>query len=208
MLSLLPARSCVLVLALCGCEASPGPAIRPEPAKRALPGPPALPVAPSVAPAPAVPAWVAFRSERWDFAAEFPTPPATEVVPLATAAGQLEMHIFSSEHDGRAYMISALDGPTAGPGTPAKILDGARDGAVANIGGRLVAETQLLHSGLPARRIEIVAHPAEGEQRLIGLLILRERRLYQILVVAPSAAPGLPEAAERFFAGLKIVGAG
>ena len=89
-----------VVLALIGCEAAPAPVIRPEPARR-VPVPPALPVAPSVAPAPAVAAWVAFRSERWDFAAEFPTPPATEVVPLPTAAGQLEMHIFSGEHDGR-----------------------------------------------------------------------------------------------------------
>ena len=66
----------------------------------------------------------------------------------------------------------------------------------------------IVQLGFGGAAFQAMATPVSVAHWLIGLLILRERRLYQILVVAPSAAPGLPEAAERFFAGLKIVGAG
>lgn len=149
--------------------------------------------------------WVGFTSERWNFTAEFPGAPASEVLTVESMLGPVELHIFSSERDGWAYMISALEAPDTGKAVaPAKVLDGARDGAVANVGGRLVSETQLEHDGLPARRVEIVAPSAGGEQRLIGLLVARERRLYQVLVAAPSPAPQLDAAAERFIAALKL----
>lgn len=202
--------SLVLVL---GCEA---PATKAEPVPAPAPAPTPVPApvpVPVVAaplqppPAPAVTPWVSFASERWELTAEFPGAVNSEVMSVPTVAGPIEMHLFSAETGGWAYMISALDGPViGGPVKVAKVLDGARDGAVANVGGRLVSETQLEHAGLPARRIEVLARPPEGEQRVIGLLVLRERRMYQALVVAPSPAPELPAAADRFFAALKIAG--
>jgi hypothetical protein len=210
--SLSPGWVVVLVLVL-GCEApatkaEPVPAPAPAPAPVPAPGPVvAAPLQPPPEPAPAVTPWVSFASERWEFTAEFPGAVNSEVMSVPTVAGPIEMHLFSAESAGWAYMISALDGPvSSGPVKVAKVLDGARDGAVANVGGRLVSETQLEHAGLPARRIEVLARPPEGEQRVIGLLVLRERRMYQALVVAPSPAPELPAAADRFFAALKIAG--
>lgn len=191
-----------------GCEAPPVAKTEPvsetprpivEAPKPEIVVPPLLVAEPVAAP------WLSFASERWQFTAEFPAAVRSDVMSVPTVAGALEVHLFSAEAGGWAYMISALDGPTiGGPVKPAKVLDGARDGAVANIHGRLVAETQLEHGGLPARRIEVIASPPEGEQRVFGLLVLQERRLYQALVVAPSPGLELPAIADRFFAALKI----
>jgi hypothetical protein len=197
-----PLRCCTLALALIGCGEAPRPApIATRPVARAIAPPVAPPVAtpPITAPAP----WVAFSSERWNFSAEFPVAPASETLSLPSPAGPQTMDIFSCEHDLWAYMISALDGPTTGPENPAKLLDSARDGAVANVRGRLVRETQLEHHGLPARRVEIFADAAPeagGQQRLVGLLLLRQRRLYQVLVVGPADAKDLDRVADRFIA--------
>jgi hypothetical protein len=200
-----------LVLGLGGCD-SPAPVseqrapVQREPIVAPTKLPPIAPALPPPRPV-AADAWLAFASERWEFTAEFPGPPTTDVMSVPTVAGPLEMHMFTSELGGWAYMISVMDGPQTGkPVAPGKVLDGARDGAVANIRGKLLAEQQLEHSGLPARRLEIVATPPEGEQRVIGLLVLRERKLYQALVVAPSPAKELGAIADRFFATLKIAG--
>lgn len=199
-----------LVLVACDAPAEPRAPARGEPIVAPIVPPVKRPppIAPALPPPPPATsdAWLAFASERWDFTAEFPAAPASEVISLPTAAGALEMHMFASELGGWAYMISVLDGPEGKPVAPGKVLDGARDGAVANIRGKLLAEKQLTHAGLPARRIEIVATPPEGEQRLVGLLVLHERRLYQALVVAPSPAKDLAAAADRFFATLRIAG--
>lgn len=203
-----------LVLGLVACDRSPPASeqrapVRDEPVVAPARVPPEIPA--KVPPLPASPvaadAWLEFGSQQWQFTAEFPGPPASEVMSVPTVLGTLDMHVFTVEFDGWVYMISVLDGPRTGkPVVPAKVLDGARDGAVANIRGKLLAEQQLEHSRLPARRLEIVATPPEGEQRVIGLLVLRERRLYQALVVAPSPAKDHGAIADRFFASIKIAG--
>jgi hypothetical protein len=199
-----PPWSGLLALALLACESSPRTPVAPPVPAKPVPTRPVV-KSPELPPPVAALPWVIFSSERWDFSAEFPGAPASEVLTVESMHGPVELHLFSSEQDGWAYMISAMEAPETGKAVvPAKVLDGARDGAVANVGGRLVKETQREHHGLPARRVEIVASPASGEQRLIGLLILRERRLYQVLVAAPSPAPALDAAAERFFAALQL----
>ncbi|MBK7830599.1 hypothetical protein [Nannocystis sp.] len=198
-------RCCTLALAVIGCGEAPRPApIATRPVARAI----APPVAPHVvAPPIAAPApWVAFSSERWNFSAEFPVAPDSETLSLPTPAGPQTMDIFSCEHELWAYMISVVDGPATGGTSSAKLLDSARDGAVANVRGRLVRETQQEHHGLPARRVEIVADAAPeagGQQRLIGLLLLRQRRLYQVLVVGPADARDMDRVADRFIAAFK-----
>jgi hypothetical protein len=188
------------------CDREPEPAHQPAPvAPRIAPPPPRPPppIAPP-APAPVRPApWVEFGSATWDFRAEFPEPPITEVIKVPTPVGELDMHLFAVDRGAWAYLVTVLErqaGPAVAPGL---LLDGARNGAVTNVGGRLVRETELTREGLPARRLEIVAGEGEQQQRVEVLLILRGRRLYQAVIAAPASEAIAPEA-ERFFAALHV----
>jgi hypothetical protein len=185
----------LLVLAS-GCD-------RGEPAPREVPAPDVAATTPAQPPAP--PAWVAFSSEKHGFRTEFPASPKSDTMKVPTALGELEMQVFILEQGTRAYMISVSDNlPTAEPLDVANVLDGARDGAVSNIQGRLVSEKQQTVDQLPARRLEISAGPPESPLRVEAIVILRDRKLYQALMVAPAGEPSRPDA-ERFLAALRML---
>jgi hypothetical protein len=195
------ARLCALLVLAAGCEEeSARPRVRPTAPPAPLPlRPPPLPLAAAPVGAP----WIAFSSAEWGFHAEFPAPPTTEVIDLTSPAGPLQMHLFVAEHDAEAYVVTVIDGPPSSGKAVTTQLDRARDGAVANVKGRLVREEQRTHADLPARRLELTAGPADESQQIFVLLILREQRLYQALVAGP-ADPTRASRAERFFAALQI----
>ena len=182
----------------------------PTPRDAPTPGPPdttpATAPAQAAPPAPPAPStWVAFSSEKHGFRSEFPASPKTETMKVPTVLGEMEMQVFVLDHGTRAYMVSVSDNlPTDQPLVVANVLDGARDGAVTNIQGRLVSEKQQTIDDLPARRLEIAAGPLESPLRVEAILILRERRLYQALMVAPASEPSRPDA-ERFLAALRMI---
>lgn len=122
---------------------------------------------------------------------------------MPTPLGALDMHLFAVDRGAWAYLVTVLErlpDPLAAPGV---LLDRARDGAVANVRGRLVRETELTREGLPARRLEVVAGDEQHAQRVEMLLILRGSRLYQAIVAAPASEAITPEA-DRFFAGVHV----
>jgi|GEM_PF-868458 len=201
-------RSSVLLLCLfalvLGCDNNS------DAAQVATPVSPTAPTVPLVAapilPAPDLPApWVEFSAAELGFRAEFPAAPKTEVMKVPTVAGELSMQVFVVDQGAKAFMVSVADElPYKGEFVVARVLDGARDGAVSNIHGRLLREQQLEHDKLPARRLEIEAGTPEAPLRVEALLILRGRRLYQAVAVSPTGGPGGPEA-NRFFAALRIL---
>ncbi len=196
---------CLFVLVL-GCdnnrEAPPDATPVQPTAPVAAPVVPAMPDAPVVPAAPA--AWIEFSSTELGFRAEFPAAPKSEVMKVPTVAGELSMQVFVVDQGSRAFMISVADElPFKGEFVVARVLDGARDGAVSNIHGKLIREQQIEHDKLPARRLEIEAGTPEAPLRVEALLILRGRRLYQAVAVAP-AGPGGPEA-DRFFGALHVL---
>ncbi len=180
-----PAQRSLAALALClACNGEPG---RPLPRERPAP----------------TDGWVAFSSEPWGFRADFPAPPQTEVMKLPTPLGELDMHIFGVDRGAHAFMLSVLDRPPGGDTDPQRLLDGSRDGILADLGGRLVREEQLVREGLPARRLQISSGAGGQAHRVDVLLVLRELRLYQVVVTAPADRPNPPQA-ERFFASLHV----
>lgn len=198
-----------LVLPLCLLALMPG-CDRGDTTPRDVPASPSpTPDAPATAPTPPTPptqpAWIAFSSDKLGFRTEFPASPKNDTMKVPTALGEMEMQVFVLEQGTRAYMVSVSENlPSAQPIVVANVLDGARDGAVANIKGRLVSEKQITVDALPARRLEIAAGPPEAPLRVEAVLILRERKLYQALMVAPASEPSRPDA-ERFIAALHII---
>lgn len=147
--------------------------------------------------------WVAFTSSTWGFRAEFPEPPISEVMKIPGPGGELDMHMFAVDRGTWAYILTVHDGPPGAATAAGLQLDGARNGALANLAGRLLREEDLTRDGLPARRLEIAAGEADAHQRIDVLLILRERRLYQAIIAAPASEAITPEA-DRFFAALHV----
>lgn len=192
-------------LIVIACDPAPGPTHQPPPVAPRIAAPPVVPPPPIVAapPAPKPAPWVEFTSSTWDFRAEFPEPPISELIKVPTPTGELDMHLFAVDRGAWAYLVTVLERPEGPSVAPGLLLDGARNGAVANVRGRLLRETELTREGLPARRLEIVAGEGEQQQRVEVLLILRARRLYQAVIAAPANEAIAPEA-ERFFAALRV----
>ena len=196
-----------LALPLCLLALMPG-CDRGDTTPRDVPATPTPDVtAPALTPPaqPTQPAWIAFSSDKLGFRTEFPASPRNETMKVPTVLGEMEMQVFVVEQGTRAYMISVSENlPSAQPLVVANVLDGARDGAVANIQGRLVSEKQITVDDLPARRLEIAAGPLDTPLRVEAVLILRDRKLYQALMVAPASEPSRPDA-ERFITALHVL---
>lgn len=132
--------------------------------------------------------WIAFESQEGRFKAQFPRSPQTETSQTPTAVGNLDMITYSAQNGEVYYAVATADYPAdmVKASDPAKILDGARDGAAANVNGKLTSEKQIDVNGHKGRRINITASMQGIDLVLDAVLILVENRLFQAIVVHPT----------------------
>jgi hypothetical protein len=125
-------------------------------------------------------AWQEFSSPEGSFAVLMPGVPAYEKKSSATAAGPIDMHLFTSEPGlNAAYIVLYSDYPVMVLNVPAQqVLDGGRDGAVANSKGRLVSEQHLSLDGFPGRAFTV---DVQGKGLLKARAFLVRQRLYTII---------------------------
>ena len=149
-------------------------------------------VSDGTAPPPAEPptgSWLAFESKEGAFKAEFPKAPSTESSQVPGGPGiTVEMVTYAAELDDAYYAVATTDFPDAiiNAKPAAVLLDGARDGAVANITGKLKEEKQIEVDGNPGRRLAITGN-TEGMELLVdSVIFLKGKRLYQAIVVRPA----------------------
>ena len=110
--------------------------------------------------------------------------PGTPKEKEVTAAGVQAKMFIAEEKDG-AYVISYADIPIPGNESPAQVqtrLDGARDGQLRNMGGKLVSESKIQLGGqYPGRNIYV---DVPGKQMYAHTQIfLVDKRLYQVLAI-------------------------
>ncbi len=130
------------------------------------------------------PVWQEFSSPEGNFAVLMPGSPSHEIKQVKTALGALDMHMFSREIRRSAYIIIYSDYPEIITRAPAdKVLDGGRDGAVANSKGRLISEQYITLDGGHAGRELTIEVPEKGTLKVRAYLV--GRRLYQIMVASP-----------------------
>jgi hypothetical protein len=152
----------------------------------------------------AQPAWRELRSTEGRFAAKFPGTPQQMTKPMRTAMGNLTARLFLLEaKDQPFYAIAYVDYPKEKiTGKKAdELLDGARDSAVTNVGGKLAGEQKITLGGFPGRELRV--EKIRGDMILVCRLYLVDERLYQALVVMPRAKES-PEAIQPFFDGFAI----
>ncbi len=126
------------------------------------------------------------------FTADMPGTASVKEGTEQTAAGPVKTTTWGVQTQGAFLAISIADYP---PGmmanaVPSKVLEGARDGAMANVGGTVEKDIGLfLDSGIPKKKYpgrEFDGSTKSG-LKLAARLYLVDDRLYQLICVTPKA---------------------
>lgn len=127
--------------------------------------------------------WEKFSSSEGAFSALMPGTPTQQVRTAKTSSGLVDAYMFLVERRDVAYVVAYSDypNPMIQAGTPKLILDGARDGAVANVQGKLVRESVISLDGHQGRELQIES--PGGKVTVTARLFLVDRRLYQVMVL-------------------------
>ncbi len=154
------------------------------------------------------PSWQEYQSQAGRYSILMPDKPKEQTQSVNSAAGTLEMYIVSVENQSGAYLVAYVDYPAdlIRSGQENDILDGAVQGGVANVNGKLTRQQDFPLDTIPGREAEFDA-PAQGAQpatHIKSRYFLVNNRLYQVMVVAPQRQ-GLPDAAQKFFDSFKLV---
>ncbi|MBL4685438.1 MAG: hypothetical protein JKY37_12660 [Nannocystaceae bacterium] len=150
--------------------------------------------------------WMEFSSETAGFKTRFPAAPEHKKLSAPTALGDVATEMFSCEIEGGAFLaVSVSTMPAALKESEFDMeagLDGARNGAINNVQGTLLKEKSIKWLGFDAREFEAKTTRDGGEMRLVARIVLKWPKLYQLMIVYPTAAPVPP--IQRFFAEFEL----
>jgi hypothetical protein len=126
-----------------------------------------------------------FKAEDGKWEAKLPGTPKKTVNSTKTAVGPIDVNIFLVEVGNDAYGVIYSDVPNADKGDPKKILDGAQNGAINGVKGKLVTSKDIKLDGVPGRSFEYEV-PTPNGGMMVGRqrLFLTDNKLYQVIVVA------------------------
>lgn len=108
--------------------------------------------------------WEKYKAEDLQFVAYYPKTPERTVQKVPTAVGDLDMHMVmyspASDDDNAVYSVIRSDYPEeqfkdADADYNATVLEGAVNGAVTNVQGKLVIDNVVTYNGYPGRSIKI-----------------------------------------------------
>jgi hypothetical protein len=131
--------------------------------------------------------WQSFDSDVGRFSVEFPGEPEEQSQSISTAVGSIETWTLMVEEQGAGFSVSFADYPQEiiAASETALMLDGARDGAVANISGILLEENEISLDGHPGREIEVEVKEEDVVVRARFYLV--ENRLYVIQAISETS---------------------
>lgn len=122
--------------------------------------------------APAVAAaadWVLYTHPDKLMSVRFPGKPTESEQEAPSAIGPIRFKLAMFADDTRTYLATAIQYPVKGKFVVRNALDGARDQALANIKGRIVAEKAMTLDGFEGREVSFEAD-APGQQKIRGAL--------------------------------------
>ena len=145
-------------------------------------------------------AWKLVQPENGGFTCEMPGEAKKATQSVFTAAGPIRVVTYSLDGPQGTYMVNATALPSNAPSaSTTQRLDGARDGAVKNVKGKLISEKQIRLDRYPGR--ELLIEPQTGvyiHQRIFMV----EDRLIQ--AVAVSRSKQASDDITRFFQSVKL----
>jgi hypothetical protein len=147
--------------------------------------------------------WLEYRPIGVGYAVDMPGRWTTQVQDIKTAAGLVKLHIATVDLGQRGYVSMYSQYPEAAvkATTPDAILDNGRNGAVANVKGKLRSEERFLLSNFSARQI-IIDSP--GDQVIVLRYFLMDNTIIQAIAAGPPSFENEPNTT-RFVTSLKVV---
>ncbi len=153
--------------------------------------------------------WTLFTSQEGGFSVRMPGDPSPGVQSVPTAVETLTLHTFLWQDASSGYYAGYADYPAAlMRGADVKrLLDGARDGAIAMVQGTLIGEQDVTMAGMPARQVAIQAsYPGLPQGFVVTARFgMAGNRQYQLQAIS-AGVPGPAESAriEAFFASFSL----
>jgi hypothetical protein len=132
--------------------------------------------------------WVTFTPPARDFSVTAPKTLTYEASPLKTAVGTLTQHAYSTSLGRNVFLaVQAVDFPRGlfNGVERGKVLDGARDGAVAMSKTILVSESEIVRNKIPGR--EFLSKSPDEKLFVLTQLFLVGDRMYVLIAVSPKA---------------------
>jgi hypothetical protein len=147
--------------------------------------------------------WVEYKPDGGGYSVEMPGEWTSKVEEVDTAIGKLRSPVATVVVGDRAYMTMYTTYPESHIKSRSEtaMLDGARDGAVANIEGKLRKEERVVVSNFSGREIII---EAPNGLVLINRFFLMEQTLVQALVAGPTNVENDADT-KRFVGSLKAL---
>jgi hypothetical protein len=145
--------------------------------------------------------WKEFTSSEGRFSVLMPGTPTDQAQKVNSPVGVIDLHVFVVEQSGAQYLVAYNDYPDAmvKTGDPEKVLDGARNGIVANVRGRLLSEVKITLQQFPGRELKVMV--PDGAQMMQTRLYFVKNRLYQVGAVtseADASSKDIPKFLESF----------
>jgi hypothetical protein len=148
------------------------------------------------------PEWKEFASKEGRFKIVMPGAPKQEELETESDFGKGVLHMNVAQADKTMYGANYCDFPAEIKNAPLKkVFDSSRDGAVANLEGKLVRESDIKLGDYPGREIHIGAE--DGKQLFRARVYLVDRRLYQVVVFGSKEA-AISKQADKFFDSFKL----
>lgn len=175
---------------------------------------PAEPAAPTTPPDPLA-GWVEYTAPDGRFTARLPEQPEVQEQTVPTEAGDIQIVMYLTEDSDGALILShnELPAPVAElvqGGDPTLIktmLDGGRDGAMANVSGAVTSEQDITVDGMTGRDIVFAVDAAVSPtgQAIDGRarILVTPDRLWQAMVLANQGKLDA-EQVDAFFEAFKI----
>lgn len=137
--------------------------------------------------------WKEFTSKEGLFRVLMPGTPKQHTAEAESDFGKGVLHMNTAQADRTLYGAHYLDYPAEIKKAPIqKVLDASRDGALANLEGKLVSEKDIKLDKYPGREVQIEV--AEGKRLFRARVYLVEQRMYQVVVFGTKAAATSKEA--------------
>jgi hypothetical protein len=149
-----------------------------------------------------------FKSEAGKFSVMTPVALKEQTQTMDMKVGKIVSHMFLGNFGGIGYGVGYSDYPEEAvrKSDPEKILDGARNGAVSNVNGKLVMETKITLEGNPGRELIVDAKSTQGEDLTIkSRLFLVKNRLYVVMAAAKKGKVAFSEL-DKFLQSFKLIG--
>ncbi len=158
--------------------------------------------------------WIAYTAPDGSFTVRLPEQPEVQEQTIETAEGDVTLAIYTVEGKDAAWLVSTNTMPpitaeaisSGDEETVTEILQGGRDGALANLGGTLDREETIDVDGNPGLELQFSAPGDEdaGIDEIKGAarIILVGPTLYQVIIMA--TPEGMDETAQPYLESFRI----